>query len=304
MVAKSLKGIIPPVPTIVDAAGKLDRAGMGRLLDRLIADGANGVLILGSGGEFCHMTKEMRFEVAEFATKYINGRVAVLLGISSPSTAEAIEFGKHAETLGVTAALALNPYYALLNDDCMYGYFQQLAENIDIPLLLYNFPTLTGQEIKVSVIEKLAADVPNIVGIKDTVDKISHTRDILNRVRPVRNDFVVLAGFDEYIMDVLILGGNGGIPATANFAPQLACGVYNAFVEKRYEDMFATQRQLSRLQSIYTLETPFFSTIKEAIRLCGLDISTEVLSPARKLSPEKRDELIATLNFAGINYTS
>lgn len=293
-------GVFPPVPTIVDAGGRLDERGMAALIDKLIADGVNGMLLLGSGGEFCHMPKEMRFAVAEFAVRHVAGRVPVMLGISSPSTAETIEFGLHADRLGVDCALVVNPYYALLNEDAIYSHFRGVAEAIRTPVMLYNFPALTKQNLEVSLIARLAAEVPNIIGIKDTVDNASHVREIINVIRPGHPDFVIFTGFDEYMMDALILGANGGIPATCNFAPSVTCGLYKAFVEKDFDRMFALQRQLAKLSSVYGLETPFFGIIKQAIRLCGLDVSTEVLAPVQKPSPENLQRLTEILGGAGV----
>ncbi|WP_434779433.1 dihydrodipicolinate synthase family protein [Neisseria sp. Ec49-e6-T10] len=298
----TFKGVFPPVPTILDEKGNLDKKGMGKLIDKLIDEGVNGMLFLGSGGEFCHMPKEMRFSVAEFAVEYVARRVPVLLGISSPSTDEVIEFGLHADKLGVDAVLVLNPYYALLNDEFIYNHFRTVAENIKTPVILYNFPALTGQDISVNLIARLAKDVPNIIGIKDTVDNMSHLREIINVVRPNHPDFVIFAGYDEYMMDSLILGANGGIPATSNFASFITCGIYQAFVEKNYEKMFELQRQLAKLSSVYAVESPFFGVVKEAIKLSGLDISTQVLAPVMKLDPTKKERLIEILEFAQVPY--
>ncbi|QBH96729.1 dihydrodipicolinate synthase family protein [Limnobaculum zhutongyuii] len=294
------RGVFPPVPTIFHADGRLDTVGMGALIDKLVNDGVDGMLILGSGGEFCHMPKAQRFDVAEFAVKHIAGRVPVLLGISSPSTQEVVEFGQHADKLGVDAVLVLNPYYALLNEEYMYNHFRTVAESIRSPVILYNFPALTGQDISVSLIARLAKEVSNIIGIKDTVDNISHVREVINQVRPIRPNFVVFSGYDEYMMDTLIMGGNGAIPATSNFAAQITCGIYRAFKAKDYETMFELQRQLSRLSTVYSLETPFFGVIKQAIKLCGLNISTEVLAPVKKLSEEKKQQLMKVLTFAEV----
>lgn len=296
------KGIYPPVPTIVDKNGQLDQKGMGELIDKLIKDGVDGMLFLGSGGEFCHMPKEQRFEVAEFVVKHVNKRVPILLGISSTSTKETIELGKHADTLEVDAVLVLNPYYAILNDDYMFNHFRQVAEGIKTPVILYNFPALTGQEIKIETIARLATEVPNIIGIKDTVDNMSHLREIINVVKPIKPDFVIFAGFDEYLMDSLIRGANGAIPATSNFAAFITCGIYKAFIAKNYEKMFELQRQLSRLSTIYSIESPFFGVIKEAIKLTGLNISTEVLAPVQKLSAKKKARLEEVLTFAEIPF--
>ena len=294
------KGIFPPVPTIVDKHGELDKKGMANLLDHLIDSEADGVLILGSGGEFCHMPPKLRLEVAEFAVKHINKRIPVMIGISSPSTKETIQYGQHAAQIGADAVLVVNPYYALLNSDAIYHHYKTVAENLDIPVLLYNFPALTGQDIGIDVITQLAKDQPNIIGLKDTIDNISHTREVINRVHAFRPDFIIFSGFDEYMLDTLILGGHGGIPATFNFAPKITKGIYNAFIKKDYQTAFKLQRQLAKLMPVYAIESPFFGVIKQAIKLTGVDISTEVLAPVTKLPKNKKDLLIQVLESAQI----
>lgn len=291
----ALKGVFPPVPTIVDGQGKLDRSGMGKLIDKVIADGAHGMLILGSGGEFCHMASALRLDVAEFALKHVAGRVPVMIGIAAPGTQETIDYGLHAQQHGAAAVLVVNPYYALLNNDYIYHHYRTIGESLKVPVLLYNFPALTGQDIGLDNIERLARDVPNIVGIKDTIDNISHTREIINRVRPFRPDFIIFSGYDEYMLDTLILGGNGGIPATFNFAPNVTGGIYRAFMEKDYETAFTLQRKLAKLSTLYSLESPFFGVVKEAIKASGLDISTEVIAPVKKLSADKIAQVNAIL---------
>ena len=294
------KGIFPPVPTIVDKHGELDKKGMANLLDHLIDSEADGVLILGSGGEFCHMPPKLRLEVAEFAVKHINKRIPVMIGISSPSTKETIQYGQHAAQIGADAVLVVNPYYALLNSEAIYHHYKTVAENLDIPVLLYNFPALTGQDIGIDVITRLAKEQPNIIGLKDTIDNISHTREVINRVHAFRPDFIIFSGFDEYMLDTLILGGHGGIPATFNFAPKITKGIYNAFIEKDYQTAFKLQRQLAKLMPVYAIESPFFGVIKQAIKLTGVDISTEVLAPVTKLPKNKKDLLIQVLESAQI----
>ncbi|WP_320910157.1 dihydrodipicolinate synthase family protein [Citrobacter farmeri] len=300
MQTEKFHGVFPPVPTIVNAQGALDKKGMATLLDHLIANQVNGVLLLGSGGEFCHMTKEQRLEAAEFCVQHINHRIPVLLGISSTCAQDVIHYGLHADRLEVDAVLVLNPYYARLTDDYIYHHFKTVAESIKTPVILYNFPALTGQDLSIDLITRLAHDIPNIIGIKDTVDNISHIREIINTVRPVRPDFVIFSGYDEYMMDTLIMGGNGGIPATANFAPQLTCGIYRAWCEKEYETLFRLQRRLSALSTIYSLDTPFFGIIKKAIQLSGIDIPVEVMPPVQPANEAHIASLKKVLQRAGL----
>ncbi|AVH81917.1 dihydrodipicolinate synthase family protein [Citrobacter sp. FDAARGOS_156] len=281
------KGIFPPVPTIVDDNGELDRAGMAVMIDHVISNGADGMLILGSGGEFSHFSSEQRKQIAEFSLQHVAGRVPVLIGIACASTAETIQLGKHAEKAGAQGVLVVNPYYAKLSEEARFTHYKRIAEALNVPVFLYNFPELTGQDIGLNVITRLAREVPNIVGIKDTIDNISHTREIINQVHCFRQDFIIFSGYDEYLLDTLMLGGHGGIPATFNFAPNITRGIYQAVQQNDLATAKALQQQLSGLSPLYALEQPFFGVIKTAIKLSGVDISTAVVPPALPLNEEK-----------------
>ena len=281
------KGIFPPVPTIVDDNGELERAGMAVMIDHVISNGADGMLILGSGGEFSHFSSEQRKQIAEFSLQHVAGRVPVLIGIACASTAETIQLGKHAEKAGAQGVLLVNPYYAKLSEEARFTHYKRIAEALNVPVFLYNFPELTGQDIGLNVITRLAREVPNIVGIKDTIDNISHTREIINQVHCFRPDFIIFSGYDEYLLDTLMLGGHGGIPATFNFAPNITRGIYQAVQQNDLATAKALQQQLSGLSPLYALEQPFFGVIKTAIKLSGVDISTAVVPPALPLNEEK-----------------
>lgn len=287
MMSEKFRGIFPPVPTIVNAQGEFDTEGMARLIEHVIDSGANGMLILGSGGEFPHLSTAERKRIAEFCLQQVNHRVPVLIGIACAGTTETIELGLHAQQHGADGMLVVNPYYAKLSEEARFTHYKRVAEALDTPVFLYNFPELTGQDIGLEVITRLAREVPNIVGIKDTIDNISHTREIINRVHAFRPDFVIFSGYDEYMLDTLLLGGHGGIPATFNFAPQITRGIYEAFLAKDMNAAQAFQQQLAKLSPLYALEQPFFGVIKTAIKLSGLDISTAVVPPALPLNDEK-----------------
>ncbi|MEG1689288.1 MAG: dihydrodipicolinate synthase family protein, partial [Hafnia sp.] len=266
---------------------ELDKVGMARMLEHVIESGADGMLILGSGGEFSQFSSQQRKEIAAFCLHHVNGRVPVLIGIACSGTAETIELGCHAQEHGADGVLVVNPYYAKLSDDARFMHYKRIADALKTPVFLYNFPDLTGQDIGLDIITRLAKEVPNIVGIKDTIDNISHTREIINRVHTFRPDFIIFSGYDEYMLDTLLLGGHGGIPATFNFAPTITRSIYQAFLDNDLEKARYFQQQLAKLSPLYALEQPFFGVIKTAIKLSGLDISTAVVAPALPLSDEK-----------------
>ncbi|TDL56063.1 dihydrodipicolinate synthase family protein [Paenibacillus dendritiformis] len=292
----ALQGIIPPVITVLDEHGQLDTAGMGRMIDYLTEAGVHGLFFLGSAGEFFHMSAEQRKQVAEFAIRYTNGRLPVLIGTGSSRTDEAIELSRHAESAGADAAVVLNPYAAKLSDEQLYRHYADIAESVSLPIYIYNYPGLTGQEVKASIVAALAAAYPNIAGVKQTVQQIEPILEVIRDVKGQRPEFAVFAGYDHLLLETLIAGGDGAVPASANFAPHLTCGLYEAYRRSDLAAIAGIQRKLFRIVTeVYPLDSPFFHTIKEAVRASGVDIPTHVMPPARPLSPELLRELLQLL---------
>jgi len=289
--ARKFQGIIPPVSIIFNDQGELDRKGMGTVIDFLIESGVDGLFFLGSGGEFTQMSTEQRMEVAAFTTEYVNKRVPVLIGTGSTSTREVVRLSQHAEKAGADGVVIINPYYWVLTEENLYAHFSEAANSVNLPILLYNYPTLSGQDLSPEFVLSLVENHPNIIGIKETVENISHIRDMISTVKEKYPKFAVFSGFDDHLFPTLCLGGDGAISASVNFAPQLAIGIYKAFQEKRVDDAVALHKRLSFLPLMYKLDSPFVNVVKEAMKLMGLDISTNVLPPAHSLSKEKIQEL-------------
>ncbi len=273
-------GIIPPVATIFHSDATFDQEGMGRLIDRLIAAGVDGLFFLGSAGEAAHMTDELRREVMGFCVAHTAGRLPLLVGAIGCGTAQVATYAKEAERAGADAVVLINPFYAGLSEEALYRHFAAVAGGLGIPSFLYNLPTATGQSLSVALVKKLALEVPEIIGLKDTIDALSHIRGMIAAVKPERPDFRILCGFDEYLLTTLILGGDGCVPASANFAPELTCGIYQAHCRGDWEQARRLQRILSFVPPLYEMGPPFYAAMKEAIRLSGVDIGTTVLPPA------------------------
>ncbi|MEH7072986.1 dihydrodipicolinate synthase family protein [Neobacillus drentensis] len=282
-------GVIPPVPTILFKEGKLDKKGMGNLIDFLIDSQVNGLFFLGSGGEFGQMPVELRKEVAEFATSYVNGRVPVLIGTGTPSTNETISISKHAKSIGADGVVVVNPYYYKLTEDSLFQHYAEIAKNVELPIILYNYPELTGQDLSPDFVLTLVNNYPNIVGIKDTVLAVGHTRELIQIVKSQHPHFAVFAGYDEHLLNNLALGGDGSIPLTASFAPEVSVGIYQSFKQENFGKAIELHQKLAALLPLYKLDSPFMNVVKEAILLRGIEISTDVLAPVRSLSPEKKE---------------
>jgi 2-dehydro-3-deoxy-D-pentonate aldolase len=294
------KGIIPPVSTIFTEDGTFDKNGMGRLINNLIARKVDGLFFLGTGGEFSQLSLEKRKHIAEFVVKEVSGRVPVLIGTGSTSTQDVIELNDHAKVIGADGVVVINPYYMKLSEENLYAHYSRIAKATDLPILLYNFPALTGQDLSPDFILKLVKEHDNIVGIKETVDNIGHIRDVINIVKGYQPDFTVLCGFEDLFLNTLSLGGDGIIAATGNFAPELSIDLYQSFIKEDYKRVVELNGKLAYLPVIYSLDTPFVNVIKEAIGLCGLDVSAAVLPPSGNLLASKKQELKKILGNVNI----
>ena len=296
----SFHGIIPPVSTLFRPDGSFDPVAQAGLIDHMIEAGVHGLFFLGSNGEAAYMPPEMRLEVAEFCIGHVNGRVPVLIGISLPDTRGTIRFGEHAAEHGADGVVAINPYYAKLSEQNLYAYFRQVSDAVPLPMMIYNFPAVTGQDISPEMVLRLAEDCPRIVGLKDTVDTLSHIRRAIQLIKPRRPEFLIFAGFEEYLLGTLSMGGDGCVPASGNFAPQVTVGLYEAFRAGRFDEVFAWQRRLVNIPPLYTIESPFYGVIKEAMKLTGLADATTVLPPTSAISAATRQTIADALTSAGV----
>ncbi len=294
-----LRGIIPPVPTILNDKGEFDRAGMGIFIDRLVESDVDGLLFLGSAGEFAQLSNPVRKQIAEFCVKHVAGRKPVIIGTGACGTPEVIELSDHAASVGADAVIIVNPYYSLMNEERLYRHYRTISESISLPILMYNFPALTGQDLTPSLVKRIAEDCPNIVGIKDTVDCISHIRDLIIQAKGARPDFRIICGYDEYLFSTLALGGDGAIPGTANFAPEITCGIYKAFQNKDMATIMELLPRLSVLSQLYALDMPFSWLLKEAVRVTGSDIPTGVAAPATEPDEKTKKRFRELLKQAG-----
>lgn len=293
-------GVIPPVPTLFTTDGEFDEAAQRALIEHLLTTPVDGLFFLGSAGEFAHMSDAQRQQVVESCTRIVAGRKPVLVGIAHCGTQQTIVAGLHAARSGASGVVVVNPWYNPLSESNLLNHYKMIAAALPLPIIIYNFPALTGQPIPVSIIKELAMSCPNIVGLKDTVDTLSHIRETLHAVKPVRPDFAVFAGYDEYLLGTLILGGDGCIPASANFAPQLTCGILDAWRRQDLTRAIALQQSLSWLPPLYSLDVPFYNVVKYALQLTGVDIPVYALPPASPLTAEMKVEIENTLCRANV----
>lgn len=288
------KGIFCPSITITDDEGKIDFDLWGKHLDHLADAGVNGVLLFGSIGEFYSVSLADKEAALEFAVKRVGERMKVFAGVGDTTYANVIEFTKFAEKAGADAVLAVSPYYFGPSPLTAENYFGGIAEATKLPVILYNFPARTGTDLTPELVASLAAKHPNICGIKDTVDTISHTRKVIRAARAVNPDFTVFSGFDEYYLVNRVSGGNGVLCGLTNVEPETFVKMHAAYEKGDFATAVACAERISKLMAVYDVCDLFVSAIKAAVKVKGLPISTKIFEPAVQAT-EANEATIAEL---------
>jgi 4-hydroxy-tetrahydrodipicolinate synthase len=291
-----VKGIITPVVTLLDENKKIDCNSNKLLIKRLIDTGINGIVLLGSTGEFPSLSFEERKYFVEFALKYINSHIFTIVGISSTVLEETESLIRLAEKYKASAVMVIGPYYFSMDEEGLYSYFSHIAKLTDLPIILYNFPDRNNINLSPELVYRLANDYINIVGIKDTVDNISHTRKFIQHFKAFKREFYIYSGLDEYLIPNLICGGSGGICGLSNITPKLYTNIFNAFNDKDMDCLMRLERKLMILLELFEITNPFTISIKYSLKLAGLDIKPIVKYPDVKVSEEQSKKIKIIIN--------
>jgi 4-hydroxy-2-oxoglutarate aldolase len=248
----NLKGIYPPIPTSFDDSGELALERMQENLIHLSKYSLAGFLILGSNGETVMLSQNEKIRVYEAARQVIPARMLMLAGTGGQSTRETIELTKAAEDSGADAALVLNPFYykGLMTKDALVRHYHLVADQTDIPVIIYNMPANTGIDMTADTILAIAQH-ENIIGLKDSGGNLAKMGEIVGKARP---GFQVLAGSAGFLFPALAVGAVGGILALANIAPQQCIEIHQLFLEGKLEIARKLQNSLIEVNAMVTRE--------------------------------------------------
>ena len=212
-----IKGSIVAIVTPMLEDGSLDLVAFRALLDFHIAQGTDGIVVVGTTGESPTVDVEEHETLIQIAVEHVAGRIPVIAGTGANSTKEAIELAQFSKKAGADASLTVVPYYNKPTQEGLYRHFKAIAEAVDMPHILYNVPGRTGADLLNDTTLRLA-QIPNIVGIKDATGNIERGSDLLQRAP---KDFAVYSGDDATSLALILLGAQGTISVTANVAPKL-----------------------------------------------------------------------------------
>ena len=291
---------ITPAVTPLRADGAVDTAGAARLYDHLIAGGVDGILVLGSIGEFFALPMEQKKALVAQAVKTIAHRVPLIVGAADTVFEQVVGLSRYAIAQGADAVIVVPPYYFTLGGQSIEDYYDHLAEAIPGNIYLYNFPDRTGYQIPAEAVKRLALRHPNIVGCKDTVAGMDHTRELIKAVKPVRPDFEIYSGFDDNFAHNVLSGGDGCIAGLSNLAPEVTSAWVRAIEKGDLREVAAIQRRVDRLMDVYSVGTPFVPYIKRAMQLRGLGVGAVSTFPLPAPTPEDDRRLTEILKDGGL----
>jgi len=244
------RGVFPSIITPFLQDESLDEEGLKRNIEYLNKTGIAGIVPCGTTGESATLTFEEHKRVVEIAVEA--SKVPVIAGTGSNNTREALELTRHAAKAGAEAALLITPYYNKPNDRGMYEHFKRIAENCDIPIVLYNVPKRTGIDLKPELVAKLSR-IKNIVAIKEASGSLSQQSQIIEQTRG--SDFVLLSGDDDLTLPTIALGGQGVVSVVANVAPRKTVAMVDAALKGDVEKARELHYELAPLVRAMFLET-------------------------------------------------
>jgi len=300
MEAKDIKGVIPPIVTPVDKHENIDKNGLIRVIDHVINGGVHGVFVLGSNGEFYGLDFKNQKRAIEISLEHVNGKVPVYAGASAITTKECVKLARMAETCGADALTILTPMFINPSETEMYNHFKTIASSTKLPVLLYNNPGKTSNNISVALLKELAR-IDNIAGIKNSSKDFVQTMLFLNETIDT-GKFRVLAGTDYYIYSTLMHGGVGCVAGTANVAPRMVVDIYEKYMAGDHAGALEAQFKLIPLRNTYNYGS-FPVVMKDCLNLMGLNVGHPV-KPIDHCTKERLTDLkkvLSELNLIGIN---
>jgi 4-hydroxy-tetrahydrodipicolinate synthase len=287
-------GSIPALVTPF-AAGRVNEAAFRELVEWQIAEGSDALVPCGTTGEAATLSTEEHRRLIEITVEVARGRVPVIAGCGSNSTAHAVELTRAAKDAGADAALHVPPYYNRPNQEGIYAHLAAVAD-LEIPVILYNVPSRTITDIAVETMARLSK-LANVVGVKDATGNLA-------RVSAQRlacgEKFVQLSGNDDMALGFNAMGGVGCISVTANVAPRLCADFQRAMREGRWDEALALQDRLYPLHSaLFSDASP--GPVKYALSRVKADFTAELRSPMTEARAESREAVDRALAHAGLN---
>jgi 4-hydroxy-tetrahydrodipicolinate synthase len=290
MTLSEFRGVYPAMTTPFREDGSIDFQTLRTDARRLVDAGVDGLVPVGSTGESATLSHDEHIEVVEAVVDAVGDEVPVIAGSGSNNTAEALSLSRRSADAGADGLLLISPYYNKPEPAGMYEHYRTVADEVDLPQIVYNVPGRTGRNIEPDTAVELAAH-PNIRGYKAASGDLAQVSEVVERTRD--EDFAVLAGDDGLILPTLSVGGRGTISVVANVEPERTAEMVHSALDDDYERAREVHHDLGPLMRALFWETNPIP-VNEAMAIRGYGPG-HVRSPLTRLSEEYRDDLEAVL---------
>lgn len=287
-------GIITSMVTPFDQNGRVNTSLLAKLIEEQIAAGINGVMVTGGTGEYVNLDESERIEIIRVAFQTSAGRIPIIAGILEPSTRGALRAIRVAEEAGADAFLVLTPFYLSPSALGLVRHFELLARAVTKPIILYNNPARTGINLDATVLRSIGA-LESVIGIKECDRDVGR---VTSKIDAVGEQINFLAGDDDLLYPMLVLGARGGVTASSMLAPHWAVNLIRAFSGGDLEQSRRLHSQIVELLTCFYLPN-HPGPLKEALSLQGWQVGP-ARPPLMMLEPEKLKELRAHLGRLGI----
>ena len=288
------EGSFVAIVTPFNDDGSLDDDKLKELIEFQIENGTHGIVPCGTTGESPTLTHDEHDHVVELTVETADGRVQVIAGAGSNSTAEALRLTQHAKAVGADGALVITPYYNKPTQNGLYAHFMHIADQVDIPVVVYNVPGRTGTDLQTTTLAKLATH-QNIIGLKEATGQLSRASEAVNACD---DEFTVLSGDDVNTLPIMAVGGKGVISVLANVAPKEVADMCNTFKAGDLQTSQQIHHQTMQLALDLFIDTSPIP-VKTVLQMMG-KLNGRMRLPLAPMSDDTLEVLRQTVNNMGL----
>lgn len=287
------KGVIVPLVTPLTETDTLDVGGLERLLDHVLEENISGIFILGTTGEFCHLSMRLKEELIQKVCSLVDGRTKILVGIADTSIVDSVALAHKAAAAGADAVVATPPYYFAASQAELLHYFNLLMKQLTLPLFLYNMPVHTKTTLEPATVRAVAAGHEMVIGLKDSSANMNYLRGVQYQMRG--QDFPVFCGPEEITADAVLFGGAGGVNGGANMFPKLYVAQYMAAVNRDFVALELFRNKVLEISSLlYSVgqygSSTYLQGLKGALAVLGL-CDDYLAPPFTRLDSDQKKEI-------------